>query len=1166
MESRGFKILEYLYENGGFPDTTPVNIIGLLRGFYNEMYNGTDSELIINAKIRDYILRPLVDDKYADFSSWRDIGVGKRGTNPDYVVTVNKIPVVNGVLLKNGYDYVMSNRDKFKDELKEPIPRILEKCPFTDTTINAHAENNIYEYDLNYNSYNYKMRLAFVDWGKVKELDEANKWIYRGMLFNNEWPVEPDTLITPQLISHIYRRGDFPRDFNGKLDYFLLKSYLAGGAEFRWIKFDLSQYYDGYADSAGEFGRIMEGLQKKGFISIEGNGSSFMFEEAGRVHAEELDKKNNLNVPKRFAGNTHPRALILSTKQDEKHALLVSDMVGKLGFSTSNFGYFTGEPNESTFNVEKAIENLEQDYIIFIKSQNSEKNDSIKRLQVIVEREYRPKYRGYKSVFFLAMEDGPYNSLTSPSSILYDTLYDFRIASSRKYILKEMLADWNLRIQNQTQDALSVIETLKKGRIFDFPTLPLSGHDKEWLQIVYERFLENKETYYNNYLPQYWDRFPNYDPTKINEALLDNGSYITFLGIWHIHHDEPILTDIERCIFSLNRVLKAKGNFGDFSSGDLVNDSGVELHQVLRSLILLSRFGGFIQIRQTSDSEIKFGISGESGLQKIRNFISLENEVKIKYPDLFQTENDKETEANNEPKLNLNEEINEKGEHAYRTPVIIKDRELEHVMGVKELAKDVKEIIDDLPDEQDQMIGVFGRWGRGKTVFLSELKDALGQSNKNKYTIVEYRAWKYQETPASWAYLYETLTEKYQEKPENFSLSKYFNYWKRIFKLNLRRNGLLPIIKFFLSILFILLIAKGLILWNNVSALIGIPIAVTTLFAFLRKTFKEYKHSANDLINKYALKHHYKDSMGLQAEIQKEIVTLLKAWSPYLSDKKRKGKIVLIVEDIDRCSEDRIVQNIDSLRVMLEDKEILSKFIVITAIDDSILKNAIKEKCRKLGIKQGLRKHIGEHLDKVFLLAIKLGSLSKKETEEFIDVLLKNESSKTSSNEQKASQPVKGYSKTPLPSTRELGPDFLPNEDEGHVENKIQTDYNECKELVPSEVQIIKEIMLKWEDATPRKMRIFYYRYLLCKMLLYKRYASQNSMNVWQSPEGVRHILDIMLTYINSNDSTLISIDKDNIEALNDNQVDLPRIASKYTVNTVDCINLLEVLEMVIAY
>jgi hypothetical protein len=85
-------------------------------------------------------------------------------------------------------------------------------------------------------------------------------------------------------------------------------------------------------------------------------------------------------------------------------------------------------------------------------------------------------------------------------------------------------------------------------------------------------------------------------------------------------------------------------------------------------------------------------------------------------------------------------------------------------------------------------------------------------------------------------------------------------------------------------------------------------------------------------------------------------------------------------------------------------------------------------------------------------------------------------------------------------------------------------------------------------------------------MLLYKRYVNQNSINVWQSPEGIRHLLDMMLTYIDSNDSKSISLDKDSIESSNNNEADLPRIGSKYTVNKADCINLLEVLEMVIAY
>ena len=64
--------------------------------------------------------------------------------------------------------------------------------------------------------------------------------------------------------------------------------------------------------------------------------------------------------------------------------------------------------------------------------------------------------------------------------------------------------------------------------------------------------------------------------------------------------------------------------------------------------------------------------------------------------------------------------------------------------------------------ENPCILGIFAPWGRGKTYFFNRIKKILkdrisNNSNSIKYTIVEFNAWKYQETPALWAYLYKTI-------------------------------------------------------------------------------------------------------------------------------------------------------------------------------------------------------------------------------------------------------------------------------------------------------------------------------------------------------------------------------------------------------------------------
>ena len=67
------------------------------------------------------------------------------------------------------------------------------------------------------------------------------------------------------------------------------------------------------------------------------------------------------------------------------------------------------------------------------------------------------------------------------------------------------------------------------------------------------------------------------------------------------------------------------------------------------------------------------------------------------------------------------------------------------------------------------MIGIFGQWGRGKTYFWNHVKAQISDRQDGKkhtrkerkqhihYDIVEFNAWKYQDTPALWAHLYKTM-------------------------------------------------------------------------------------------------------------------------------------------------------------------------------------------------------------------------------------------------------------------------------------------------------------------------------------------------------------------------------------------------------------------------
>lgn len=103
----------------------------------------------------------------------------------------------------------------------------------------------------------------------------------------------------------------------------------------------------------------------------------------------------------------------------------------------------------------------------------------------------------------------------------------------------------------------------------------------------------------------------------------------------------------------------------------------------------------------------------------------------------------------------------------------IKDIDVEPCFSVNEIADSFICQLDKISESQSEnipMIGVFAPWGRGKSYFLNIVFEQLKNRNKwslkslfkrksseQKYNIIKFNAWKYQDTPAIWAYLYETI-------------------------------------------------------------------------------------------------------------------------------------------------------------------------------------------------------------------------------------------------------------------------------------------------------------------------------------------------------------------------------------------------------------------------
>jgi hypothetical protein len=409
-----------------------------------------------------------------------------------------------------------------------------------------------------------------------------------------------------------------------------------------------------------------------------------------------------------------------------------------------------------------------------------------------------------------------------------------------------------------------------------------------------------------------------------------------------------------------------------------------------------------------------------------------------------------------------------------------------------------------------QMVGIFGRWGRGKTYLVEELQKILKKEPyQNQFIFIPFYAWKYQDTPAIWAYLYESLSEKYLGEDE------FHKFFKKI-GLNIHRE------KWGLFTDFLLLgllwaavtLLLSLITINSKSGFINdllnifngnkLPIiAGGTIITSLIKFFKKEGQNAVDLLKKYSKEVSFSKHLGVQAEVEKEMVNLLTTWI----GKHNKKRIILFVDDIDRCSEDKIIQLVDALRVMVEHEDITKRVIVLVAIDEDKLKMAIRYKYRQLlpnskNNSPQIEKLTGEYLDKLFISGIKLQPLSKKNINEFVEKLVaenwkdettnfvksKDQSQKV--NPEESSSSISGVVTSSPESVSEVSESVSApstSKKEEHQESMVLAELTAKEEIILIQ-EALKEIK---NELTPRQVRIFYYRFQLAKNLYVKLMESE---------------------------------------------------------------------------
>lgn len=335
-------------------------------------------------------------------------------------------------------------------------------------------------------------------------------------------------------------------------------------------------------------------------------------------------------------------------------------------------------------------------------------------------------------------------------------------------------------------------------------------------------------------------------------------------------------------------------------------------------------------------------------------------------------------------------------------------------------------------------LALFAPWGRGKSFLMKRVGNKLG---KIDYETIFFQAWKYPTRPEVWVHLYETISRTAFSCP-------WWQKWPRVFRTGVARQGFGPLVWALLT----LSLATYPKLHFAIEAWSWLQAAITTIgvgsFIWLIIFFSRVGQSAKKLSKEYLLVPNHGEKLGLQATIGDDLAALLEGWMPnkswpglfpamgftvtlclmfegaehwgsflsvglfagtwrfgamlpwlaislllllgfWLFSRFREPKrILLVVDDLDRCSMEHLVAVMESIKLLIEDKSVSRRIQVAMLVEEEVLKQAILQKYSDIRVGNGGtltdERIVRESWEKLFTVHLRLGPLDLKDAEEVL--------------------------------------------------------------------------------------------------------------------------------------------------------------------------------------
>lgn len=456
----------------------------------------------------------------------------------------------------------------------------------------------------------------------------------------------------------------------------------------------------------------------------------------------------------------------------------------------------------------------------------------------------------------------------------------------------------------------------------------------------------------------------------------------------------------------------------------------------------------------------------------------------------------------------------------------------------------------------DFALGIFGPWGRGKTTLVDSIEERLSENPEASpsHTCVRFNAWKYPERPEVWLHLYEEVKK----------VAVGGSSWRSA-HLGIQTKILVdrgwPLV-----IPSILLLFASIPKWAIGQWLISGAAILSVLFVL--NYIQAFSRCLVPVVKGYLRLPDHSKNLGFQSTVGTELATLLQIWTrkrggfqtskifglyfvalvllifslavswwrlsdmlpPFCSivfwggilmvgcfgiaaSRPVSGpdKVLLVVDDLDRCDPRQMLAVIEAVRVFLDDGKISEMLQVAMLADKDILSAEIERKysrylvARKSGMDDDefarfKKQLVEEELEKLFVLQFSLPPLSDSEMSAVAESIFGSQNTSGKSlreAKEREEDPARSDTEEELKTgdiIKAVGAEKFSTKNREEPLPKIHDFERLADEVTDDERRalwslVISESRENGRSITPRRMRSIYLRYLFGRSLMLELYG-----------------------------------------------------------------------------